>query len=81
MVDPGRFLELSPDLFVALWQGLPIALNHAWTDTLGWELDELTCDQLRDLIHPDDLAGSACPSPSASGSPPGAPAVSPARTR
>ncbi len=55
-VDPERFIELSPDLFVALWQGLPVALNHAWTETLGWELDELTGDQMRDLIHPDDLA-------------------------
>jgi len=54
-VDVERFVELSPDLFVALWQGQPIALNHAWTETLGWELDELTGDQMRDIIHPDDL--------------------------
>jgi len=52
--DNSRDLLLIGDV-----QGNFIATNPAWQTLLGWEPDELIGINYLDLIHPDDIGGSA----------------------
>ena len=52
-LDP--FLDVTTDLLCALdMSGSILTANNAWTDLLGYELDEIEETSLMDLIHPDD---------------------------
>lgn len=67
MDDISRaLLELSEDMIgVFGYDWRPRQLNHAWTLTLGWSLDELYAMDFRRLLHPEDLAVAAkLPNPS-----------------
>jgi len=56
----ARHLESSLDLVcTASFDGFFTRLNPAWTDVLGWELDELMARPFRDFIHPDDVDKTA----------------------
>lgn len=39
----------------ANFQGEFVTINNAWTDTLGWERDEIQGYPLLELVHPDDI--------------------------
>jgi PAS domain S-box-containing protein len=48
--------EMSLELIcTASFKGYFTRLNPAWTDVLGWELDELMARPYADFIHPDDV--------------------------
>jgi diguanylate cyclase (GGDEF)-like protein/PAS domain S-box-containing protein len=50
-----RFFSLSLDMLcIADFDGYFRQLNHAWTRTLGWTLDELLGKPFLDFVHPDD---------------------------
>jgi PAS domain S-box-containing protein len=51
----ARSEEQSLDLMAtAGFDGYFKRLNHAWTETLGWSIDELRSRPLVDFVHPDD---------------------------
>jgi eukaryotic-like serine/threonine-protein kinase len=57
--DPGASLEglfaFSPDMIcIADFDGFFRRVNPAWTQTLGWNVDELLSRPLFEFIHPDD---------------------------
>ncbi len=55
--DRNRLWNLSTDIMlVAGFDGVIQAINPAWTDTLGWSLNDLVGKSLFDLLHPEDLA-------------------------
>ncbi len=55
--ERDRIWELSVDLMsVSDAQGRFIAVNGAWTATLGWSEAEVRASHLLDLVHPDDVA-------------------------
>ena len=55
--DRDRLWELSSDIMLrAEFDGTIIAANPAWTDMLGWAVDEIVGRQLFSLLHPDDVA-------------------------
>ncbi|NVZ64856.1 PAS domain S-box protein [Pseudomonas gingeri] len=54
--DRNQLWTLSSDIMLRCsFDGRIIAINPAWTDTLGWIETELLGSSLYDLIHPDDL--------------------------
>ena len=57
--ERDRTWELSRELLGVLhFDMTPIALNPAWESTLGWSRADLAGQQLRNLIHPDDVAAT-----------------------
>ncbi len=58
--ESSRTWDVSTDLLSvnSLSDGLFIAVNPAWTQTLGWDPDELVDRHYTELVHPDDLASS-----------------------
>ncbi len=58
--DRNRLWELSSDIMlIAGFDGTITAVNPAWNEMLGWQDHELIGIDLFDLIHPDDLPGTA----------------------
>jgi PAS domain S-box-containing protein len=58
-VEREGFFRLSLDLLcTAGFDGRFKRLNPAWTETLGWSLEELTARAWIDFVHPDDVAGT-----------------------
>jgi diguanylate cyclase (GGDEF)-like protein/PAS domain S-box-containing protein len=57
-VDPvQRLFELSVDMLgTASTEGYFTRLNPAWTQTLGWSVDELMAEPFLSFVHPDDVA-------------------------
>lgn len=54
--DRNQLWELSTDIMLRCqMSGEIIAVNPAWTNTLGWTETELLGTNLFDLIHPDDV--------------------------
>ena len=54
--DRNRLWQLSTDLMlVTSVDGVMLAVNPAWSATLGWSDAELIGQSLFDFIHPDDL--------------------------
>lgn len=41
-------------MLTATFDGKIVAANPAWTDILGWQLDEIVGSSFFDLLHPDD---------------------------
>jgi len=57
--ERDRFFDVSIDMLAtASSSGQFIRLNPAWTDVLGYELDELTSRPFVDFVHPDDIAAT-----------------------
>jgi PAS domain S-box-containing protein len=55
--DRNALWQLSGDLMlVAKFDGVMTSLNPAWTELLGWPVEDLLGTSLFDLIHPEDLA-------------------------
>lgn len=53
--ERDRFFDVSGDMLAtASGDGYFIRLNPAWTETLGYELDELRGRPFIDFVHPDD---------------------------
>lgn len=53
--DRDRFFELSLDLLcVAGLDGRFRRLNRAWTEVLGWPIEELLARPFFDFLHPED---------------------------
>ena len=51
-----RHLEMSLDLIcTSSFEGHFVQLNPAWTNVLGFDLEELTRRPFVDFVHPDDL--------------------------
>jgi PAS domain S-box-containing protein len=51
----ARHFELSRDMAcTASFDGYYLRLNAAWTETLGWTLDELRSRPFVEFVHPDD---------------------------
>ena len=56
--ERDRLWRLSRDLMVAVKPDTTaIAINPAWTETLGWDETALLGTRLLELVHPDDLPG------------------------
>jgi PAS domain S-box-containing protein len=57
-VEPvQRLFELSVDMLgTASTGGYFTRLNPAWTQTLGWSVDELMAQPFLAFVHPDDVA-------------------------
>jgi PAS domain S-box-containing protein len=54
--ERDRTWELSRDLLsVMRFDTTPVALNPAWSATLGWERDRLMSAPMWDLVHPADV--------------------------
>jgi PAS domain S-box-containing protein len=54
--ERDRIWQLSVDLMsVSDYQGRLLAVNGAWTTTLGWTEAQLLASNVLDLAHPDDL--------------------------
>ena len=55
IIDPQKFFETSADLLCACDKhGHFISLNQAWSDVLGFPVEELRGKPFLDLIFPDD---------------------------
>jgi diguanylate cyclase (GGDEF)-like protein/PAS domain S-box-containing protein len=55
--DAEHWFSLSSELFCTLdLEGRLLAVNEAWTDSLGYPSEELTGRSLGELVHPDDSA-------------------------
>lgn len=55
--ERDRTWQLSRDLMLVGWfDRPPLALNPAWTLTLGWSIEEIMTAAAEDLIHEDDRA-------------------------
>jgi PAS domain S-box-containing protein len=53
--ERDRFFDVSSDMLAtANAEGSFIRLNPAWTETLGYELDELRARPFVEFVHPDD---------------------------
>ncbi|NEX59515.1 PAS domain S-box protein [Noviherbaspirillum galbum] len=53
--ERNAFFDVCPDLLaVAGTSGRFIRVNKAWTDILGWSVEELTSRPYLDFIHPED---------------------------
>jgi len=54
--ERDRIWQLSTDLMsVSNSEGRLLAVNDAWTATLGWSEAELLNTMILDMVHPDDL--------------------------
>ena len=52
-----RFFELSRDMLgTSNMEGYFVELNDAWTESLGYSLEELRSVPFAELVHPDDRA-------------------------
>jgi PAS domain S-box-containing protein len=57
--DLGDFFWSSPDLLsVFRSDGQLVLVNPAWSDTLGWSLEDLQGEAFADFVHPDDIAAT-----------------------
>ena len=57
--ERDRLWTLSEDMLArADYAGGLLAVNPAWTQTLGWSEDELLTNPYAEIIHPDDLAAT-----------------------
>ena len=55
--DSERWFSMSNDLLsTASFDGYYTAVNHSWTDLLGYTREELLGRPYTDFVHPDDLA-------------------------
>ena len=60
--ERDRVWKYSRDLQVVFdLQGVFRAANPAWTETLGWRIDDIIGRHYRDFIHPEDTGGGAAP--------------------
>jgi diguanylate cyclase (GGDEF)-like protein/PAS domain S-box-containing protein len=51
-----RLFEMTSDLLAVIsLEGRFELLNPAWEDALGWPLEELMAQPMRERVHPDDL--------------------------
>ena len=73
-IDPvQRLFELSVDMLgTASAEGYFTRLNPAWTQTLGWSVEELMAEPFLSFVHPDDVAmtvevATRIPEPGATG--------------
>ena len=58
--DLGDFFWSSPDLLSVFGSdGELVLVNPAWTDTLGWNLDDLQGQPFADFVHPDDVEATS----------------------
>jgi len=58
-LELDRFFTLSAGMLgVATMDGRFQRLNPAWTETLGWSVEELQATPFIDFIHPDDVAST-----------------------
>jgi PAS domain S-box-containing protein len=54
--DLGDFFWSSPDLLSVFGSdGQLVLVNPAWSDTLGWSLEDLQGEPFADFVHPDDV--------------------------
>lgn len=54
--ERDRTWELSRDLLAVMrLDTTPVALNPAWSETLGWPRDSLLVKPIWELVHPSDL--------------------------
>jgi PAS domain S-box-containing protein len=57
--ERDRFFDVSIDLLAtASADGYFVRLNPAWTNVLGYELDELRSRPFVEFVHPDDVAAT-----------------------
>jgi PAS domain S-box-containing protein len=57
--ERDRTWELSRELLAVMqFDMTPTALNPAWENTLGWSREQLGSMQLRNLVHPEDIAAT-----------------------
>ena len=57
--ERDRFFDVSIDMLAtATAGGYFVRLNPAWTDVLGYELDELKSRPFVEFVHPQDLAAT-----------------------
>jgi PAS domain S-box-containing protein len=53
--DRDRFFQLSRDMLaIANMDGYFLQVNPAWTDTLGYRIEELSNQPYLEFVHPDD---------------------------
>ncbi len=53
--ERDRFFTLAVDLFcIAGFNGYFKVLNHSWSETLGFDLEELQSKPYMEYVHPDD---------------------------
>ncbi len=54
--DRDRLWDLSTDIMLrARYDGTIVAVNPAWTEMLGWDMEEIVGRPLFALLHPDDM--------------------------
>ena len=54
--DRDRLWDLSTDIMLrAEYDGTIVAVNPAWTEMLGWDMEEIIGRPLFALLHPDDV--------------------------
>jgi PAS domain S-box-containing protein len=57
--DLGDFFWSSPDLLSVFGSdGQLVLVNPAWSDSLGWSLEDLQGEAFADFVHPDDVAAT-----------------------
>ena len=57
--DRDRFFRLSHDMLaIVSVEGYFLQANPAWTETLGYTMQELAAQPYIDLVHPDDRAAT-----------------------
>jgi PAS domain S-box-containing protein len=58
--ERGRTWDVSPHLMsvISLDDGAFLAVNKAWTETLGWPTDQIVGKAYGALLHPDDAEAS-----------------------
>ena len=54
--ERDQIWQASMDMLcIATLDGRFVSLNPAWTDTLGWSVEEMTREPFIHLVHPDDV--------------------------
>lgn len=60
VAEVNMFFDLTLDLLcIASLDGYFKRLNPAWTEVLGWSVEELTSRPFNDFVHPDDREKTA----------------------